>query len=132
MATTYRVRFVLDTEARFEECNGQSRPLTEEEYAVNYYNDPQGNRVSYADYLRYQGNPDRHVFLACQVQKQCDCCNAFNDVQSLWGIDCMDDNPEYLHTRLDHWYSFGEVNDDPRFGYLRDVARELVVEEETN
>lgn len=28
----YRVRFLRDTDARFEECNGEARPLTEAEY----------------------------------------------------------------------------------------------------
>ena len=36
-AIAYRVRFVHDEDASFEECNGEARPLTEEEYAANQY-----------------------------------------------------------------------------------------------
>lgn len=127
---TYRVRFVVDSEAQFEESNGESRPLTREEYANNEYNDKQGNKIGYAEYLRYYGNAERHVYLGCELQKQCECCGLFKTVQSLWNIDCMDDNPEYLHAQLDHWYSFGEVKADPKFGYLGEIAKELVTEDE--
>lgn len=124
----YRVRFVIDDSAQFEESNGESRPLTEEEYKDNeYYKNDQP--IPYADYLKYYGNPDRHVYLGCELQKECPCCHKFNTVQSLWNIDCMDDNPEYLHVKLDHWYSLGEVLDDSKFGYLRDVVQELRSEE---
>jgi len=33
----YRVRFVLDEDHQFEECNGEARPLTKAEYAGNEY-----------------------------------------------------------------------------------------------
>lgn len=44
----YRVRFLRDTDARFEECNGEARPLTPAEYAENQYRacpiHPRGNK----------------------------------------------------------------------------------------
>lgn len=153
----YRVRFVIDDDAQFEECNGESRPLTEEEYQQNQYMacpnighrqagsyaEPKNSGigycarchtrfapVSYSGYLSYYGNPERHVYLICELEKQCECCHKFSNVQGLGNIDCMDDSPEYLHTKLDHWYSLGEVVDDPKFGYLGDVAKELRSEED--
>lgn len=101
----YIVRFVADHDAVFEECNGESRPLTAKEYKENSYracpdhpragsavidtstNPPtvgcaQCGRtdyrdISYPEYLAYYGNPDRHVYLGCIAEKQivCPCCD---------------------------------------------------------
>lgn len=123
----YRVRFVIDDTARFEEYNGKSRPLTEDEYKGQEYR-KDGQDVPYAEYRRYYGNPDRHVYLGCELQKECTCCGTFKTVESLWNIDCMDDNPEFQHVQLRHWYSLGEVLDDVKLGYLREVARDLAAD----
>lgn len=32
-----RIKFVVDPDAQFEECNGEARPLTEDEYRENPY-----------------------------------------------------------------------------------------------
>lgn len=135
----YRVRFVYDEGACFEECNGEARPLTEEEYAEDYYNDKDGNQIPYAEYLRYYGNPDRHVYLGCVVERVtvCPCCEAqkVETAASLWGIDMMDDD-----TVLD-LLVVGTLRDEPhpselytedqiakKTGYLFDAARELLQE----
>jgi hypothetical protein len=126
--TKYRVQFVIDDDARFEECNGESRPLTAAEYRENQYL-RDGTPVPYAEYLRYYGNPDRHVYLACIVQKQCHCCSSWPIVGSLCNIDNMDDSPEYRAITLDKWYA----PDDPAIvGYLREVAAELIAEDNAN
>ena len=113
-----RVRFVLDPDASFEECNGEGRPLTAEEYAENGYLRPGGEPIPYAEYLEYYGNPDRHVYLQCQVQKQCPCCGAWSYEGGTGGIDFMDDDPELNAT--DCWILPGEAEKLP--GYLREVA----------
>lgn len=121
----YRVKFVIDDDAEFEESNGERRPLTETEYKdAQYMKD--GHEVPYADYLRYYGNPDRHVYLGCIVQKQCPHCACWSDAGSLWNIDCMDDNEEYRSITLDKWYA---VDDAHVVGYLREVATELISED---
>src|SRR4029453_15521147 len=53
---TYRVRFVHDDDAEFEECNGQARPLTEAEYAEHSYQ-KDGRSGRYAENLDYYGTP---------------------------------------------------------------------------
>src|SRR5688572_7065959 len=105
-AAEYRVRFVQDPHASFEECNGESRPLSEAEYAENQYMQD-GQPVSYADYLDYYGNPERHVYLMTEVQKRCPCCGAWEFVAGTGGIDFMDDNPELGFA--DTWMTPDEV-----------------------
>lgn len=89
----YRVRFQYDEDAHFEECNGESRPLTEEEYAENAYM-RDGQPIPYAEYLEYYGNPDRHVYLLAHAQKRCPCCGEWGSDAYLGGIDYMDDSPK--------------------------------------
>ena len=112
----YRIRFIIDDQASFEESNGESRPLTRAEYAGNEYrgcleHPRAGSRplsdtqqgigvctvcarriqpIPYDEYLRYYGNPDRHVYLGCEVQRQCPCCEAWKTVGALGHIDMMD------------------------------------------
>lgn len=117
--THFRVRFVEDPDAAFEECNGEARPLTEAEYAENYYL-KDGARVSYEDYLAYYGNPERHVYLQCDVEKQCPCCQHWEYETGTGGIDFMDDDPEL--SQMDEWYTPDQVLTLP--GYLREVATE--------
>lgn len=125
MNTIYRVKFVEDVDARFEESNGEPRPLTAAEYKGSEYQ-KNGRNVSHAEYLLYYGNPERHVYLGCILQRQCERCEVFKTVQSLWNIDCMDDNVEYVRVTLDKWYA----PDDPHItGYLLDVTKELIAED---
>lgn len=119
--SAYRVKFVIDEEAEFEECNGESRPLTEAEYEQNYYQ-KNGQKVSYADYLAYYGNPDRHIYLGIVVQKQCECCESWKTVDSLWNVDMMDDN---VIPPLD---SYMPPEQAITFEYLGDEARGMLEE----
>ncbi len=117
MASDTRYIIDYDPDAQFEECNGEARPLTETEYAENYYNDKQGNRVSYADYLAYQGNPDRHVYLEIIREDKCPCCGSWVSGGSLCRIDFMDDDKEAG--------MIGTFTLDQLLGYLKEVAEDL-------
>lgn len=116
-------RYIVDydRDAQFEECNGECRPLTELEYEENYYNDKDGNRVSYADYRRYYGNPKRHVYLYVQREDMYTRSGYFGNWRqsdALYGIDFMDDSPE---ARAIGTYTLEQLP-----GYLQEIARELV------
>ena len=147
----YRVRFVIDEDARFEECNGEARPLTEEEYAENVYrccpDHPRAGTkvvqwepkqiqgcnlcertdyrdVTYDEYRAYYGDPDRHVYVRSEVEQQCPCCNSWDYVTGLGSIDLMDDSPELRN--LDEWYEEDQL--DQVVGYLGEIAREGIQE----
>lgn len=152
-ATIYRVKFEIDEDAQFEECNGEARPLTEDEYAENSYqscpNHPRagskvitfgppqiqgcavcGNTkyqdIPYDEYRAYYGNPDRHVYLVCLVEKACITCGHFETVESLGHIDLMDDD------RSLHAITIGETLTAQAAitlpGYLGEVSREMLEE----
>lgn len=150
MANTIRYRFVSDDEAQFEECNGESRPLTRAEYAENSYRacpdhpragtkvitfgPPQiqgcaicGNTkyadIPYNEYLRYYGNPERHVYLGLIQETVCPCCNSWKVTDSLWRIDFMDDSAEYRAVQLDRNYTAEKARALP--GYLGELVREM-------
>lgn len=143
----YRVRFESDADARFEECNGENRPLTREEYRKNeYYACPnhlrgwKGNDssafgvgicgmcqtqyapVPYAEYLAYYGNPERHVYLGVIVEQQCGCCQSWTVANSLWNIDFMDDSREFAAVTIARNLTPVEALALP--GYAGEVARE--------
>lgn len=152
----YRIRFVIDEEAQFEECNGEARPLTAEEYAENSYRacpdhpragskviqPAKGKRPSvvgcavcgrtdyqdipYEEYRAYYGNPDRHVYIQSEVQRQCPCCGSWQFCGGTGHIDFMDDAPELDAVGADGWYAEGAVGQIP--GYLREIAREDIGE----
>lgn len=142
---TTRYRIEYDPDASFEECNGEGRPLTEEEYAENSYQacpdhpragtkvisvgppQVQGcaicgrtdyETIPYEEYLQYYGNPDRHVYLQIIRQDRCPCCDSWVDGDSLSGIDFMDDNPEA-------GFADTTCTIDQLTGYLREVAEDL-------
>lgn len=152
MAAT-RVKFVYDHDATFEECNGESRPLTEVEYAENQYygcpDHPRGFRgskgsdttvpgypgkglcacgkvyapIPYAEYLAYYGNPEMHTYLGYVVQDQCKCCGEWKTTDSLWNIDFMIDAPELSAITFDTWISMRDALKLP--GYLGDLMKEI-------
>jgi hypothetical protein len=115
---TNKIRYVVayDEYAEFEECNGEPRPLTAEEYIGNEYYE-NGEPVLYDAYLRYQGNPERHVYLTVTRQDQCACCGTWTNGESLSNIDCMDDHDEA--------FCIGTFAYEELIGYLKDVAGEL-------
>lgn len=119
----YRVRFVVDEDASFEESNGEPRPLTEAEYAeAEYMKD--GIPVPYAEYLEYYGNPHRHVYIGAILERACVCCREWVSAASLWNIDTMDDQPEA--GMIGQTFYADRFDQIP--GYLREVADELVAE----
>lgn len=123
----YRVRFVYDQDAEFEECNGERRPLTESEYKeAGYQNN--GVNVTYTEYLAYYGNPDRHVYLACIVDKQCACCDQWRTAESLWNIDMMDDDPSLQRITIDRNYTLTEILAIDASDYLASIAREVLAD----
>lgn len=124
--TKTRIRFIFDENAQFEECNGEARPLTAQEYKDNPYM-RDGQVVPYEQYLQYEGNPKRHVYLGCEVQTRCACCGQWKPAVSLWNIDMMDDAIEYRCCPIGTW----EFSSTAFSGYLREVAQELVTEAET-
>ena len=121
-------RYVHDEDAQFEECNGEARPLTAEEYAENSYQacplhwragtvvrdgvpgcaacgNTEYEDIPYAEYLRYYGNPERHVYLELVQQTQCPCCGEWKVTNSLGSIDFMDDSPELRAVSVGEWMS---------------------------
>lgn len=152
--TRHRVRFVLDEDAQFEECNGESRPLTADEYAGNEYMGcpvhPRGfdgdksadttaegqlgqgvckcgrlyEPIPYTEYLAYYGNPDRHVYFGYEVQEQCSCCQAWQIIDSLWNIDMMDNSPELKTIKRGVWY---DLNAPEITGYFRTLVNDIKV-----
>lgn len=146
--TNFRVRFVHDEHAEFEESNGKTRPLTREEYRENPYFacascHPVGARfryapicalhkgdslshpsrqVTYAEYRHYYGNPDAHVYLGCIVEQQCPCCQSWTQAASVWGIDFMADDPDLGQITLDEVLDVKAAIALP--GYLGEVGRE--------
>lgn len=149
--TNYRVKFVNDANAKFEECNGSSEPLTKAEYAENSYrgcpNHPRSKvppsrvehgrawcgeceteyaDIPYAEYLAYYGNPERHIYLGMVIEEQCHCCQSWTVKTSLWGISFMDDSIEWLTVRLYHYYPSAEAIRLP--GELGSVANILLAE----
>lgn len=132
----YRIRFRHDPFATVAGCDGKPLPEAEDVYAENPHMD--GDRkIPHAEYLTYYGDPDRHVMIMADVERQCPCCRRWTDedeageaLPSLCGIDFMDDNPEI--DALTDLYGRGTrvaAEDAMRLpGYLADVARELLGE----
>lgn len=114
-----RIRFVVDEDAEFEECNGERRPLTRREYKGNEYM-RDGQPIPYDEYLQYHGNPARHVYLRSEVQRKCPCCSHWESVGGTGHIDFMDDNPELRYA--DRWLAPEEIT--PAMGYLAEIAKE--------
>lgn len=125
MRTEYRIRFVEDPDAQFEECNGEARSLTEDEYRENEYM-KDGQPIPYEEYLRYYGNPDRHVYLLAEAQAKCPCCGAWQTKGCLGSIDFMDDAPELRAVAGETWFTPEQAERLP--GYARETALEVLQE----
>lgn len=137
-----KVVFEEDSEARFEECHGQSRPLTRTEYAQYPYmgcpakhhagSVPDSTRphtgygrcaqcaaplvkVSYADYRAYYGNPSRHRYLVMVVYTLGPDDDDWQLTDSLGNIDFMDDDDAEIGT----FYRLDRI----RNAYQRDLAQ---------
>jgi hypothetical protein len=154
--TRYRVRFVYDPDASFEESNGEARPLTEQEYKGNEYRGcpvhprkplkahgtcsvadcrRKAQDIPYDEYLAYYGNPERHVYLGCIVDRACPCCDEWSTAGSLWSIDFMDDD-RALHAITIGNMEYGSRSAKGEYlteeqaialpSYLGEVAREVL------
>lgn len=153
MTTLYRVKIVRDTDARFEECNGEARPLTEDEYRENSYRacplhrragtqvlqvgPPQiqgcaacGNTayedIPYAEYRAYYGNPRLHVYLGVIVESMTPPVGDWIVADSLWGIDSMREDVEAKRQHRNRWLSPTEALALP--GYLADCCAQVLEE----
>lgn len=120
---SYRIRFVEDPDATFEESNGEPRPLTAAEYAGNEYL-RDGQPIPYDEYLAYYGNPDRHCYLMTEIETTCGCCKRPARVIGTGHIDFMDDSPELAHVGT--WYTPEQVERLPEF--LQTMAFEDLAE----
>jgi hypothetical protein len=77
--------------------------------------------IPFETYMRYYGNYDRHVVLACVVEKKCPHCGEWSHAASVYGVDFMDD---------DKWTT-GTFNAKEALalrGYQADVAKDLIAE----
>jgi len=131
---------VYDNDHTLEGCDGKPLPESPAVYAQNIARVPVGypevrpsadtsipyRDMTYEEYLAYYGDPDRHVVLGCQVEKECPCCGKWDHVQSLWGIDFMDDGEEWAAVTVDRTLTPDEALKLP--GYLAEVAGELLHE----
>jgi len=132
----YRVRILQDEDFEPETPEGTPLPGTREAYEANQImrlidpaDDPvTGARrpVSWEEYLEREGNPDRYVGVGVVLDRQCPCCQQWTKhVQSVWGIELMDDSPELQ--ALGQTVAAADFDTLP--AYLRDVARDLLAEE---
>ena len=90
--------------------------MNAEEYAENQYM-RDGQPISYAEYLAYYGNPERHVYLMSEVEKACRCCHTYSYAGGTGYIDFMNDDPALAEVGI--WYTPAEAE---RLGHLREIA----------
>lgn len=128
----YRVRVIYDPDYVPEGCNGGPLPEPQAVYEANPITVSglagRTRNATYKEYCQYYGNPERHVGLAVLVYRKCTCCEHWEKgVQSLWGIDCMDDNLEVTQTLIGKAYTETDARALP--GYLGQIVGELLEEE---
>lgn len=158
MPTNYRVAFVWDSDASFEESNGESRPMTEAEYAGNeFYGCPDHPRaatrakspteqgigictvcgkrsepIPYAEYLAYYGNPEMHVYIGTIIETQSG-IGDWTVAESMWRSDLMTDDPALhkVHVTDDepkHLHYYDPATARKLPGYFGELAREMLSE----
>ena len=86
MSEKYRVVWDYDFDPHFSYLEQWNTPEKYEESPMY----KGGEKISFEEYIKTWGNPERHVELSCTIQSRCDCCGAWNDVDTLYGIDFMD------------------------------------------
>jgi hypothetical protein len=123
----YRVIIEYDHDGarNLDGCDGKPLPEAPDVYAENQYM-KDGKPVPYEDYLKYYGNPDRHVVLMAHVMRQCEHCGSWTDAPgdtALAGIDFMDDDRDA--DRVGSWTP-EEIASWPAGSYLRVTALELL------
>lgn len=136
MATKYRIRVTIDDDYTPTGTDGEPLPESREQYErvggpLQVLVDPAGpvdgprREIPYAEYLQYWGNPLRILGLSVYLDRECPCCRHWDrGVESLHGIEVMDDSPEADAIDV----TTGDLETLP--GYLREVARELLREAE--
>lgn len=114
-------RFVIeyDRNYEFEECDGGTMPMTPERYKGHEYQ-KDGANVPYDEYVKYLGNPDRHVVFGVIREDKCPCCESWVRGGSIWGVDCMDNDPEAAF--VEGTYPLSQLT-----GYLAEVAKDLEI-----
>ena len=133
MADRYRVRFLQGYDPDWSDLEQWNTP---ENYQGNeYYTDHvwegepgkskhlSSRMVPFEEYIQYLGNPDRKIMLICIVEKLCPCCDHWHKVDSMDGIDCMDDDP--YDTGIFYPEKFDKLNE-----WQRSVAREMISDNE--
>ena len=91
--TRYRYRFVADPQYIPDGCDGNPLPESEECYRDNPYTPGGGRALTYAEYLRYYGDPDLHVGAGVIVECMTPADQDWREIASVWGIDWMYDDP---------------------------------------
>lgn len=106
---------------------GAPLPGSRKVYEENPITPNGGEALTYEEYCKYYGNPDRHVVLGAILEEKCPTCGSWHDapgMASLWGIDFMDDDKEAQYA--------GETVEGEDFGtlpgYLAEVVRDLMSE----
>ncbi len=121
MTDPYRVRIDVDEESEPRGVDDHPLPEPERVYDQNPCLDRQGRELSYKEYCAYYGDPERHIMLWVAVEHQCAHCGESRVVESLSGIDLMEDDPWTVGVfAADLAVKLG--------GYLGQVCRELLEE----
>lgn len=133
MAMLLRMKFEDDLDYEHETPSGAPLPGSKKDYdespimeLIDPKDDPEtGARrpVPYHEYVKYWGNPERHRAVIAILERQCAECHTWHVLETLGGIDLMDDHAECR--------AIGRMYTGPQEfaaipGYLGDVARELI------
>lgn len=99
----YRIVIELDPDPDLSWLEQWNTP---EKYAGNEMVDrgPNDNqpprKIPFDEYIKYWGNPDRHVALCIRIEKQCE-MGGWHTVECLGAVDMMDDQHLWLGTYSD-------------------------------
>lgn len=120
MTPKYRIVVEIDPYHYEDSPNGGTLPESEAEYVKNECIRPDGAPMSYAEYCRTYGDPDRYTGYVVTLQAQCECCGLWKDVDSV--NTSMYDDPY-----LDGTYDL----DDPKYygeasAHLMELGREMI------
>jgi hypothetical protein len=127
----FRVRFEYDPDGMQALHDPQGAPLpgSRKVYEQNPITPHGGAALTYKEYCRYYGNPDRHVVLGAILEEKCPHCGQWQGapgMTSLWGIDCMHGDAEAGYAGVTV-----EAADFATLpGYLAEVVQGLLAEVE--
>lgn len=121
-----RITFDYDPEPDLTDPAGAPLPGSRKTYEENPITPNGGPALTYQQYCKYYGNPDRHVVLMHTVQEQCTAsyedqygkshtCKHWYTIDSCYGHDFMDDDP----------IDIGSFTHQSQLrGYQRELAKE--------